>query len=344
MARVPFTVEVVAEGLEVPWGIAFLPGGDALVTERPGRVRLLRAGVLQPQPVANVPIARHRRGRAAGHRRAPGLRQQPPVLPVRDGRGGRAHREPRGALGALGGPHLGHLRARHLRAASPRPSTTTAGGCASGRTACSTWAPATRASRTTRRIRTAPRASCCASRRTDEVPADNPFPGSPVFLLGIRNIAGLGLEGPRARSTSPTTGPAASSAAGGMTRSTWPTRATTWAGRTSTAARRSDGMVTPSLTFNDAMPPGGAALYTGNAIPEWKGSLLVGTLGSRHLHRVVFDRAGSPPRRPARGLPAQTPTAGCARCSWGRTDTSTSPPATATGAATAERARTSSCA
>ena len=50
-----------------------------------------------------------------------------------------------------------------------------------------------------------------------------------------------------------------------------------------------EGMVTPSLTFGEAMPPGGAALYTGDAIPEWRGSLLVGTLGSRHLHRVVFD-------------------------------------------------------
>jgi glucose/arabinose dehydrogenase len=48
-------------------------------------------------------------------------------------------------------------------------------------------------------------------------------------------------------------------------------------------------MVTPSLTWNEAVPPGGAAIYTGSAISEWRNSLLIGTLGSRHLHRVVFE-------------------------------------------------------
>ncbi|AUX26335.1 uncharacterized protein SOCEGT47_068960 [Sorangium cellulosum] len=36
--------ETVVTGLEVPWGIAFLPGGDFLVTERPGRIRLVSRG------------------------------------------------------------------------------------------------------------------------------------------------------------------------------------------------------------------------------------------------------------------------------------------------------------
>ena len=45
----------IATGLSHPWGMAFLPDGSLLVTERPGRLRLIRDGVLDPKPVAGVP-------------------------------------------------------------------------------------------------------------------------------------------------------------------------------------------------------------------------------------------------------------------------------------------------
>jgi glucose/arabinose dehydrogenase len=50
-----FRVVTVAEGLEHPWSIAFLPDGDILVTERPGRLRIIRDGRLLPAPVEGVP-------------------------------------------------------------------------------------------------------------------------------------------------------------------------------------------------------------------------------------------------------------------------------------------------
>jgi glucose/arabinose dehydrogenase len=48
-------VEIIARGLVNPWGMAFVPGGDVLVTERPGRVRVIRNGVLDPAPLGGVP-------------------------------------------------------------------------------------------------------------------------------------------------------------------------------------------------------------------------------------------------------------------------------------------------
>ena len=50
-----YRVVTVAEGLEIPWSITFLPDGDMLVTERPGRLRIIRDGVLLPDSVPGVP-------------------------------------------------------------------------------------------------------------------------------------------------------------------------------------------------------------------------------------------------------------------------------------------------
>lgn len=47
-------VETVAEGLEFPWSIAFMPDGDALITERSGGLRRLADGVLS-EPLAGLP-------------------------------------------------------------------------------------------------------------------------------------------------------------------------------------------------------------------------------------------------------------------------------------------------
>ncbi|MDQ3372763.1 MAG: PQQ-dependent sugar dehydrogenase [Acidobacteriota bacterium] len=52
---VKFRVETVASGLEVPWAIAFLPDGNVIFTERPGRVRLIEKGKLRNEPIYTVP-------------------------------------------------------------------------------------------------------------------------------------------------------------------------------------------------------------------------------------------------------------------------------------------------
>jgi glucose/arabinose dehydrogenase len=48
-------VTKLAEGLNHPWSLAFLPNGDMLVTERPGRLRILHDGRLDSAPIAGVP-------------------------------------------------------------------------------------------------------------------------------------------------------------------------------------------------------------------------------------------------------------------------------------------------
>src|SRR5215831_14045237 len=45
----------VTKGFNQPWSMAFLPTGGILVTERPGRLRIVRDGILDPNPVAGIP-------------------------------------------------------------------------------------------------------------------------------------------------------------------------------------------------------------------------------------------------------------------------------------------------
>jgi aldose sugar dehydrogenase len=50
-----YRLVTVAEGLVQPWSMAWLPNGDMLVTERPGRLRIIRNGTLLPQAVEGLP-------------------------------------------------------------------------------------------------------------------------------------------------------------------------------------------------------------------------------------------------------------------------------------------------
>lgn len=53
--KADFQLDTVAEGLEHPWSLAFLPDGDQLVTERAGRLRLIEDGDLRSEPIPGLP-------------------------------------------------------------------------------------------------------------------------------------------------------------------------------------------------------------------------------------------------------------------------------------------------
>lgn len=54
-APVSYAIDTVAEGLGYPWSAAFLPDGAMLVSERDGRLRIIRNGVLDPTPIPGLP-------------------------------------------------------------------------------------------------------------------------------------------------------------------------------------------------------------------------------------------------------------------------------------------------
>jgi glucose/arabinose dehydrogenase len=63
---VSYKLTTLATGLDHPWSIAFLPDGAMLVTERPGRLRVIRNGALDPTPIAGVPPVYVKAGAQAG--------------------------------------------------------------------------------------------------------------------------------------------------------------------------------------------------------------------------------------------------------------------------------------
>jgi aldose sugar dehydrogenase len=75
-AQHDFTIETVVDGLVHPFAMAFTPESDMLVTERPARLRIVRKGVLLPEPVAGLPevLALGHGGTSQDGREQPGMR------------------------------------------------------------------------------------------------------------------------------------------------------------------------------------------------------------------------------------------------------------------------------
>jgi glucose/arabinose dehydrogenase len=286
----PLRVEMVASGLEVPWGVAFLPGGDALVTERPGRIRILRGGVLDPAPVATVAVAAAGEGGLLGVAADPAFatnRRFYVYATVEQG-GGTVNRIARYALASDGrsateeavildgiGAAIVHDGGR-IRFG---PDGRLYAGTGDATVPASARDPGSLNGKILRM-------------GTDgEIPADNPDPASLVFLSGLRNpeafdwldgatlvVGDHGPSGELGRRGGDEISVARAGADLG-----WPDA---WRCETR------DGVTSPVLAFVDATPPGGGSLYRGDAIPSWRGSFLFGSLGSRHLHRVVLAADG----------------------------------------------------
>ncbi len=287
---VPIRVERVAYGLEVPWGLAFLPGGDVLLTERPGRVRLLRNGRLEPQPIATLRVSERGEGGllgiAADPRFAENRRFYLYLTGEKDGRP--VNRIVRWVLAADGrSAHEDRVLLDDVAARSYHdggrirfgPDGMLYAGTGDAGKPPSAQDPRSPNGKILRMT-------------TDGAPAPgNPFPASAVYVLGVRNIeafdwlddgslaiADHGPSGEMGRTGHDRVAVARAGANLG-----WPDVY---------GCEAKPGAAGPILSWVEAVPPGGGSIYRGDAIPQWKGSFLVGTLRSRHLHRVALGAGG----------------------------------------------------
>jgi glucose/arabinose dehydrogenase len=284
--------ETVVAGLEVPWAIAFLPNGDWLVNERPGRVRLVRGGKLVAAPVVRIDTTLHGEGGLLGLALHPAFAQNRLfyVYYTHGPLGGRRNRVDRFVLAADG------LSARHDRVIFD--DIDAAQYHDGGRIKIGPDGHlyvGTGDARSPERSQDVKSANGKILRLTLDgaIPTDNPWKGSPAFVTGVRNVeafdwldqktlvvADHGPSGELNRS-----GHDEINVAHAGDNLGWPTIY---------GCETRAGMVTPLLTWTEAVPPGGAVYYTGDVLPSLKNSVLVGALRSRDLHRVVLD--GTPPR------------------------------------------------
>lgn len=279
--------ELVVSGLEVPWGIAFLPGGDLLVTERPGRVRLVRAGALLPTAVATVPLAPGGESGLLGIALHPAFATNRFFFLY--------------ATVSVGGEKENRVERWKL---SDDSTTATFDGVVRGGIAAAQFHDGGRLrigpdgmlyvgtgdAREPDRSQdlNSPNGKLLRLTPEGEVPSDNPTPGNPAFVTGLRNTQGFDWLDAATLVISDH-GPSGDLGRRGHDEVNIARAGDNLGWPTVYGCARSGNLVPPRLVWHDAVPPGGAALYKGTAFPEWKDSLLIGVLGSEHLHRVVFD-------------------------------------------------------
>ena len=285
--QVKVRVEEVVTGLDVPWGIAFLPNRDLLVSERSGRVRLVQKGKLRPQAIATINVSDRGEGGLLGIAAHPDVANNRffYVYFTADKNGSPVNQVERWQLSTNG---LSATRDRTIIDNIPVAQFHNGGRIRFGPDGMLYIGTGDAKKPDLSQNVKSLAGKILRVTPDGQVPADNPFPGNPVYIMGIRNTQGFdwvnastlwvsdhGPSGELGRS-----GHDKVSVAQAGDNLGWPTIY---------RCESRQGLVTPAIVWRQALPPGGAAIYTGNAIPEWKGSLIVAGLRSEHLQRVVID-------------------------------------------------------
>ena len=297
----PYRVAVVAEGLEYPWSLAFLPDGRMLVSERPGRLRLVGAdGRLLP-PLAGVPAV------------------------FAQGQGG--------LLDVVVDPAFADNRLVYFSYAEPGAGGTAGTAVARGRLAGDALEAvevifrqqpkAGGGSHFGSRLAFAPDGTLFVTvgdrygerdraqtldnhfgktlriRPDGTVPDDNPFAKTPgarpeIWSYGHRNLQGAAIH--------PATGALWTHEHGAMGGDElnldeagrnygWPV--ITWGidynGLPIGEGTRKAGMEQPLTYWKPSIAPSGMAFYTGDRFPQWRGNLFIGSLKFRYLNRLELD-------------------------------------------------------
>jgi glucose/arabinose dehydrogenase len=306
-------VVVVTKELEYPWSAAFLPDGDMLVTERAGRLRIIRKGVLDPLPVPGAPAAYF-----AGDSGLPGavhgymdIALHPQFAqnhflyltytkPLDEKK-----RTTALARGRFDGHALTDVRDLFVldEAGTSRIAFGRDGMIYMTTTGKDPQDANTQGGKVLR------------LRDDGSIPPDNPFVGQAdhkpeVYTLGHRNALGLAMNPGTGEMWQNENGPNGGDEINILKPGRnygWPivSYGRTYPGPWQSGTPRHDGFEPPVVYWMPAIAVSGMVFYTGDKFPKWKGDIFVGSLrtgeipGTGHLERILFNEKMEELRREA---------------------------------------------
>jgi len=307
-----FKKTTVVAGLENPWGLAFLPNGDMLITERPGRLRLVKGGQLSETPVEGVPkVFASSQGGLMDIALHPKFEQNQYVYLTY-------------SVGEMNANHSVLARGKYadgrlndvkviFEARPDKPGNQHFG-------ACIEWLPdgtmllsigdggnpplmvegilaRENGQRLDRHLGKILRLNDDGS-----VPKDNPFVGKgnakpEVYTYGNRNIQGLARDRESGRVWATEHGPFGGDELNLVAKGSnygWPviSYGLDYQTKEPVAKLKSGadkGMVDPKVVWAPSKAPSGLLVYSGQKFPQWRGSILSGGLVTLDIRRITLD-------------------------------------------------------
>jgi glucose/arabinose dehydrogenase len=305
--NVAFEVTTVSTGLVSPWGLAFLPDGRMLVTERPGRLRVVaKDGTLSP-PVAGIPaVDQRRQGGLLGIALDPSFASNRLVYigysePLENGMNHTAVLRGKFVDGAT--PKLDNVEIIFRQ--TPSLASTLHFGCRLVFSRDGTLFITLGDRSITEGRMQAQRLDGLLGKVVrinpdGSIPKDNPFVGRKdarpeIWSIGHRNIQSAALHpetGELWEVEHGTRGGDELNIARKGKDYGWPTIAygiEYRGGQITGGITAKEGLEQPIYYWDPVIAPSGMAFYTGNLFPAWKGSLFIGGLGTTSLVRLTLD-------------------------------------------------------
>jgi glucose/arabinose dehydrogenase len=293
----------IAKNLDHPWSMAFLPDGSMLVTERVGRLRLIKDGLLQPQAIGGVPQV-HTGGQA-------GLFDvvlhpkfaQSGILYLTYAAGTKAANGTEVARARFDGSALRDVRV--IFKAMPLKDTDNHYGGRMAFLPDGTFALTIGEGfeyREAAQDLGSDLGKIVRLKDDGSVPADNPFIGQrgvrpEIYTWGHRNEQGLLYDAKSGRLWETEHGPRGGDELNLIVAGKnygWPviTYGMDYSGAYVSPYTERPGLEQPVIYWTPSIAPSGLALYRGDQFPAWDGDLFVGALAFKHLRRVHLDADG----------------------------------------------------